>query len=30
VVAVLFKKNSVAITGDAIACGGGARGSIHY
>ena len=30
VVAFLASPKSVAITGDAIACGGGARGAIHY
>ena len=30
VVAFLASPKSVAITGDAIACGGGARGTIHY
>ena len=30
VVAFLASPKSIAITGDAIACGGGARGAIHY
>jgi len=30
IVAFLASPRSVAITGDAIACGGGARGAIHY
>ena len=30
VVAFLASPKSVAITGDAIACGGGTRGTIHY
>jgi len=30
VVAFLASPKSVAITGDAIACGGGSRGPIHY
>ena len=30
VVTFLASPRSVAITGDAIACGGGARGAIHY
>ena len=30
VVAFLASPRSVAITGDAVACGGGARGAIHY
>ena len=30
VVAFLASPKSVAITGDAIACGGGVRGAIHY
>jgi NAD(P)-dependent dehydrogenase (short-subunit alcohol dehydrogenase family) len=30
IVAFLASPRSVAINGDAIACGGGARGAIHY
>jgi enoyl-[acyl-carrier-protein] reductase (NADH) len=30
VVAFLASPRSVAINGDAIACGGGAKGAIHY
>jgi NAD(P)-dependent dehydrogenase (short-subunit alcohol dehydrogenase family) len=30
VVAFLASPRSVSITGDAVACGGGAKGAIHY